>query len=119
MEDGVALAISLKRANGDVPLALRVFERIRFNRSHVTHMASITVRDGYHLVDFEGDDIKKNPHILNLPRPRWVIEYDIEKESEEHFDHLAADVKSYRPGSIEELSLSAGGNYEIESRKVS
>lgn len=119
MEDGVALAVSLKRANGDVPLALRVFERIRFNRSHVTHMASISVRDGYHNVDFEGEDIKKNPQILNLPRPRWVIEYDIEKEAEEHFDHLAADVRSYRPGSIEELSLPAGGDYKLDSRKVS
>ncbi|KAK1766025.1 MAK1-like monooxygenase [Phialemonium atrogriseum] len=118
MEDGVALAIALKRANGDVPLGLRVFERIRFNRSHVTHMASITTRDGYHNVDWDGEEIKKNPQILNLPRPEWVIEYDIESEAEKHFDHLAADVKSYKQGSIEELALPAGGDYLLESRKV-
>lgn len=118
MEDGVALAIALKRANGDVPLGLRVFERIRFNRSHVTHMASITTRDGYHNVDWDGEEIKKNPQILNLPRPEWVIEYDIESEAEKHFDHLAADVKSYKQGSIEELALPAGGDYLPESRKV-
>lgn len=118
MEDGVALAISLKRAKGDVPLALRVFERIRFNRSHVTHMASITVRDGYHNVDFDGEEIKKHPEILNLPRPKWVIEYDIESEAEKHFDRLAADVKSYKQGTIEELALPAGGDYNPESRKV-
>ncbi|KAH6972374.1 MAK1-like monooxygenase [Ilyonectria sp. MPI-CAGE-AT-0026] len=117
MEDGVALAIALKRSNGDIPLALRVFERIRFNRSHVTHMASITVRDGYHTVDWDGPDLHKHPEILNLPRPDWVIEYDIASESEKHFDHLAADVKSYKPGIIEELSLPAGGDYSPEARK--
>jgi hypothetical protein len=118
MEDGVALAIALSRAGRDVPLALRVFERIRFNRSHVTHMASITIRDGYHNVDWEGEEIKKNPQVLNIPRPAWVIEYDIATEAEKHFDHLAADVKSYRQGTIQELALPAGGDYGVESRKV-
>ncbi|TQV95289.1 monooxygenase [Cordyceps javanica] len=118
MEDGVALAVCLERARGDVPLALRVMERIRFNRSHVTHMASITIRDGYHSFDFDGDEIFEKPQVLNLPRPEWVIEYDVEKASEEHFADLAADVKSGRPGTIQELALPAGGDYNLESRKV-
>ncbi|KAK3322790.1 MAK1-like monooxygenase [Apodospora peruviana] len=119
MEDGVALAIALDRAQGDVPLGLRVFERIRFNRSHVTHMSSISVRDGYHNVDWDGDLIKKNPQVLNLPRLSWVIEYDIFSEAEKHFDQLAADVRSYRPGTIQELALPAGGTYDVlENRKV-
>ncbi|KAB5580378.1 MAK1-like monooxygenase [Coniochaeta sp. 2T2.1] len=118
MEDGLALAIALDRARGDVPLGLRVFERIRFNRSHVTHMASITTRDGYHNVDWDGDDIKKNPQVLNIPRPEWVIEYDTASEAEKHFDLLAADVRSYRQGTIQELALPAGGDYKVESRKV-
>ena len=76
MEDGVAVAVALHRAKGDVPLALRVFERIRFHRSHVTHMASISTRDGYHNVDWDGDLIRQNPELVNLPRPKWVIEHD-------------------------------------------
>ncbi|EJP66829.1 MAK1-like monooxygenase [Beauveria bassiana ARSEF 2860] len=133
MEDGVALAVCLQRArmrdsnknnnknnsnNNNVPLALRVMERIRFNRSHVTHMASITVRDGYHSVDFDGDEILKNPQVLNLPRPEWVVEYNVEDEAERHFDALAADVEAGRQGSIQELALPAGGDYNVESRKV-
>ncbi|CAK7235800.1 hypothetical protein SEUCBS140593_009403 [Sporothrix eucalyptigena] len=118
MEDGVAIAIALQRAEGDVPLALRVFERIRFNRSHVTHMASISTRDGYHNIDWDGDYIVKNPQILNLPRPRWVIEHDAAANAEEHFDHLAADVKSGRQGTIEELALPAGGDYSVSSRNT-
>lgn len=130
MEDGVALAVCLQRAgmrgrnnnnknsNKNVPLALHVMERIRFNRSHVTHMASITVRDGYHSVDFDGDEIVKNPQVLNLPRPEWVVEYNVEDEAERHFDALAADVEAERQGSIQELALPAGGDYNVESRKV-
>ncbi|PHH89413.1 hypothetical protein CDD83_6108 [Cordyceps sp. RAO-2017] len=118
MEDGVALAVCLARAAGDVPLALRVFERVRFNRSHVIHMASILIRDGYHNIDWDGDDIKKNPQILNLPRPAWVIEHDVEAEAESHFDRLAADVRAGTPGSLAELSIPAGGDYEPESRRV-
>jgi 2-polyprenyl-6-methoxyphenol hydroxylase-like FAD-dependent oxidoreductase len=69
MENGVAVAVALHRARGDVPLALRVFERIHFNRSHVTHMASISTRDGYHNFDGDCEGIRKNPQVLNLPRP--------------------------------------------------
>ncbi|KAF2651148.1 salicylate hydroxylase [Lophiostoma macrostomum CBS 122681] len=116
MEDGVAVAVSLDRAKGDVPLALRVFERIRFNRSHVTHMSSIEMRDGYHNVDWDGDEILKHPEIVNLPRYKWVIEHDAEENAERHFDHLAQDVKSYRPGTIQELALPAGGSYNVEER---
>ncbi|KAJ9149913.1 Salicylate hydroxylase [Pleurostoma richardsiae] len=118
MEDGVAVAVALHRSKGDVPLALRVFERIRFNRSHVTHMASISTRDGYHNVDWDGDDILKNPHILNLPRPAWVLEHDEAENAEQHFDHLAQDVKSGRQGTIQELALPAGGDYGLDSRNV-
>ncbi|KAI1083684.1 putative monooxygenase [Whalleya microplaca] len=118
MEDGIAVAIALQRANGDVPLALKVFERIRFNRSHVTHMASISTRDGYHQVDWDGDELRQHPEIINLPRPSWVIEHDAEANAEEHFEHLAQDVKNGRQGTIEELALPAGGDYHPTSRRV-
>lgn len=116
MEDGVALAVSLDRSEGDVPLALKVFERIRFNRSHVTHMASISTRDGYHDVNWDGDFIRKHPYILNIPRPSWVVEHNAEENAENSFDQLATDVRSGREGSIQELALPAGGDYSPESR---
>ncbi|KAL2394094.1 FAD-dependent monooxygenase notI [Exophiala dermatitidis] len=116
LEDGVALAICLHRAKGDVPLALKVFERIRFNRSHVIHMSSITMRDGYHNVDWEGEFIREHPEVVNLPRWTWVIEHDAEENAEQHFEHLARDVRNNRQGTIEELALPAGGNFDITSR---
>ncbi|KAF1851633.1 salicylate hydroxylase [Cucurbitaria berberidis CBS 394.84] len=119
MEDGVAAAVALHRAKGDAKLGLQVFERIRFNRSHVVHMSSISNRDGYHNVDFDGEEIQKHPEILNMPRFKWVLEHDAEKNAEEHFDHLAADVRSGRQGTLEELSVPAGGGFEIEDRRYS
>ncbi|EXJ72487.1 uncharacterized protein A1O5_04992 [Cladophialophora psammophila CBS 110553] len=114
LEDGVALAVALQRAKGDVTLGLKVFERIRFNRSHVIHMSSIQIRDGYHTLDEE--TIKKHPETINLPRWTWVIEHDAEANAEKHFDHLAQDVRNNRQGTIEELSVPAEGDFSIAGR---
>jgi 2-polyprenyl-6-methoxyphenol hydroxylase-like FAD-dependent oxidoreductase len=116
MEDGVAIAVALHRAKGDIPLALRVFERIRFNRSHVIHMSSIEMRDGYHNVDWESEAFTKNPEILNMPRFAWVIEHDAELNAEKNFEKLERDVKSGRKGKIQELGLPAEGNFSVETR---
>ncbi len=118
VEDGVVLAVCLEKADGDVKLALKVFERIRFNRSHVIHMSSITNRDGYHNADFDGQYIIDHPESLNVPRPAWVVDHDARAVAEEHFDHLAADIRSGREGSIEELSLPADGNYNDTNSRI-
>lgn len=79
-------------------------------------MSSITLRDGYHNVDWEGDFIRKHPEVVNLPRWAWVIEHDAEANAEKHFEQLAQDVRNNRRGKIEELALPAGGNFDITSR---
>lgn len=118
VEDGVALAVCLEKAKGDVSLALRVFERIRFNRSHVIHMSSVSNRDTYHTADFDGEYLLAHPEAINVPRPNWVVDHDVKAVAEEHFDRLAEDVKSGRKGTIEELSLPADGNYEDVSLRI-
>ncbi|KAK7431022.1 hypothetical protein QQZ08_002552 [Neonectria magnoliae] len=116
VEDGVVLAVCLEKAAGDVPLALQVFERIRFNRSHVIHQSSITARDDMHTIDWESDFIKEHPEVLNIPRMAWVLDFDAKADAEEHFDELAADVKSGRKGTIQELSLPATGAFDLSER---
>lgn len=116
MEDGIAIAVALDRAKGDVPLGLRVFERIRFNRSHSVHISSVQNRDGYHNVDWDGPEIQENPEIVNLPRFEWVIEHDAEANAEANFEKLAGDVKSGKKGTIQELSLPAGGDFDVTNR---
>ncbi|VUC24192.1 unnamed protein product [Clonostachys rosea] len=110
LEDGVTLAVCLDRAKGDVKLALKVFERIRFNRSHIIHMSGVSNRDGYHQVEWTREFVEANPGSMTVHRLDWVIEHDAEKNAEEHFEHLAADVKSGKQGTLEELSLPAGGH---------
>lgn len=74
-------------------------------------------RDGYHSAYFDGEYLLQHPEAINVPRPAWVVDHDAKKNAEDHFGHLAEDVRSGRKGTIEELSLPANGNYEdVEGR---
>jgi 2-polyprenyl-6-methoxyphenol hydroxylase-like FAD-dependent oxidoreductase len=53
MEDATTTAICIRNSNGNIPLALQVMERIRFNRSHVIHQSGINMRDDWHKCDFD------------------------------------------------------------------
>ncbi|OQE29456.1 hypothetical protein PENSTE_c002G03703 [Penicillium steckii] len=112
VEDAVTISMCLQKCEGDVALGLQVFERIRFNRSHTIHQASISTRDIYHKNDWTPEMVKRNPNSLVLPFYDWVTEYNVFEEVENNYGRLAADIKAGRQGSIEELSLPAGGNYD-------
>ncbi|KAM5343362.1 hypothetical protein ACJ41O_011899 [Fusarium nematophilum] len=99
-------------SKGDVPLALQVFERIRFNRSHTIHQASISTRNIYHKNNWTLEMVQKNPDSLVMPLLDWVMNFDCQRATEENYDRLAREVISGKPGTIEELSLPAGGNYD-------
>ncbi|KAI1078998.1 FAD/NAD(P)-binding domain-containing protein [Whalleya microplaca] len=109
VEDGAAIAVCLDRAKGDVPLALRVFERIRFNRQHVIHMSSVSNRNEYHNVEWTPEFVRAHPDSLILRRPDWILEHDARANALEHFDHLAEDVRSGKKGTLFELALPAEG----------
>ncbi|KAF3010532.1 hypothetical protein E8E14_010419 [Neopestalotiopsis sp. 37M] len=110
VEDGVVVAACLEKAKGDVELALKVFERVRYNRSHVLHMLSTQVRDEYHNVDWTAEFCAANPSALCLPRAEWIAEYDPRAEVDREFDRIAQEVRSGKEGTIEELSIPAGGS---------
>lgn len=52
VEDAVTAVMCLQKCGGDVALGIQVFERIRFNCSHVIHQASISTRNIYHKNDW-------------------------------------------------------------------
>lgn len=121
VEDAATVAVCLERAQGDVELALQVFERIRFNRSHVIHQASISTRNIYHKNDWTPELVQHYPDSLIMPLLDWVTDFDCQNTASVNFDRLAEDVRNGKQGSIEELSLPAGGNYDImnlESRLI-
>jgi 2-polyprenyl-6-methoxyphenol hydroxylase-like FAD-dependent oxidoreductase len=111
VEDAITVAMCLEKAVGDVPLALQVFERIRFNRSHTVHQASISTRDIYHKNDWSLEAVGKNPDSLVMPLMDWVVNFDVVEAVESNFERLAGEVRRGIEGSIEELSLAAGGTY--------
>lgn len=112
IEDGAAIAACLDLAKGEVPLALKVFERIRLNRQHVIHMSSVSNRDEYHTVEWTPDFVRKNPHALTCRRPDWVLKHDARANAYKHFDRIAEQVRSNKKGTLFELSVPAEGRIE-------
>lgn len=112
VEDAVTVAICLQKCNGDVAVGLQVFERMRFNRSHVIHQASILTRNIYHKNDWTPELAREFPDSLIIPFYPWITDFDVFANTEEHFDRLLQDVGDGRPGTLEQLSLPAGGNYD-------
>lgn len=113
IEDGAAIASCLDKARGDVSTALRVFERIRFNRQHVIHMSSIANREEYHKVDWTREFVASHPDALSISQPDWIIEHDARANVDEHFDTIAEEIKTGKQGNLFQLSVPAGGHLEV------
>ncbi|KAF9888970.1 hypothetical protein FE257_008140 [Aspergillus nanangensis] len=112
VEDAVTAAICLQKCGGDVAAGLQVFERMRFNRSHVIHQASILTRNVYHKNEWTPEMVRRFPDSLVIPFYPWITEFDVFANAEEHWERLLADVRSGKKGSLEGLALPAGGDYE-------
>ncbi|KAJ6186504.1 salicylate hydroxylase [Penicillium mononematosum] len=112
VEDAVVMANCLEKSKGDVKLGLQVFERIRYNRSHVIHMSSILNRDVAHATTWTPELAAQFADTLSIPHDDWIVEYDCKADTDKNFDRLAEEVKSGKPGTLEELSLPAGGSFK-------
>ncbi|CAG9984309.1 unnamed protein product [Clonostachys byssicola] len=112
VEDAVTVARCLELARGEVELALQVFERLRYNRSHVIHMSSLSNRDRAHLVEWTPEKAKEHYDSMTIPHDDWIIEFDCKADADEHFERLASEVKSGKTGTIQQLSVPAGGSFE-------
>lgn len=91
MEDGVTLAICLRKAGkGNVPLAVRTYERIRYDRVRKVQKTGETTRDRWHKADW--DAVKKDPSTVHIPREDWILKFDVEKFAEENYEKVAQEV---------------------------
>ncbi|KXX74901.1 6-hydroxynicotinate 3-monooxygenase [Madurella mycetomatis] len=80
MEDGVVLAACLDKAGKDkVQEAVRVWEKIRYERVHKIQKTGITTREQWHKADW--DAIWKDPESLHLKREAWVLNFDAEADA--------------------------------------
>jgi hypothetical protein len=100
IEDGAAITACLDKAKGDVPLGLRVFGRIRFNRQHTIHMSSVSNRDEYHKIKWTRDFVKEHPNSLKIHSADWIIEHDARGNVDEHYGKIAEDIKNGKKGTV-------------------
>ncbi|KAL2005367.1 hypothetical protein VTN00DRAFT_2578 [Thermoascus crustaceus] len=85
MEDGVTLAVCLKRGGkGRVPATVRAYQDIRYDRVRAVQKTGETTRDMWHKADW--DKVAKNPESIQLPREDWIFKFDAEKHAEAVFD---------------------------------
>ncbi len=87
MEDGVVLAACLDRAGkGKVQEAVRVWERIRYERVHKIQQTGITTREQWHKADW--DAIWKDPESMHLKREAWILDFDAEADAYASYDSV-------------------------------
>ncbi|KAJ4387845.1 hypothetical protein N0V93_008448 [Gnomoniopsis smithogilvyi] len=92
-ESAAVLAVCLKLAGkAQIPLATRVYEKIRFGRTRQSQTAGVDLRDRWHSalknldkgVDIDPDSVKM--------RNRWLYAYDAEADTFCRWDEVSATV---------------------------
>ena len=91
----MTLGVCLRRAGKDnVPLAVRVYERIRYDRVRRVQKTGESTRDMWHKADW--DEVKKDPSKVQLPREDWILKHDSRQFAEDNFDRVAEEIKQGR-----------------------
>ncbi|KAK3940904.1 hypothetical protein QBC46DRAFT_384095 [Diplogelasinospora grovesii] len=96
MEDGVVLAACLDKAGGKqkVQEAVRVWEKMRYDRVHRIQKTGVTTREMWHKADW--DAIWKNPESLHLAREKWILDFDAEQDAYESYERVRDGLSSAR-----------------------
>ncbi|KAH8119593.1 monooxygenase [Phellopilus nigrolimitatus] len=89
IEDGVTLAAALQiGGKQDVSLAVRAWEKLRYQRVRKAQVTGETTRDMWH---------KAKPSdkgaAVELPMPEWLLNFDAEKEVYEVYETLANEIR--------------------------
>lgn len=95
MEDGVTLGVCLRKAGKqNIPPAIKVYERIRYDRVCRVQKTGESTRDMWHKADW--DAVKKDPTQVQLPREDWILKFDSRKFAEENWERVAEEVRRGR-----------------------
>ncbi|KAH7908344.1 monooxygenase [Hygrophoropsis aurantiaca] len=88
IEDGVTVAVALQLAGkGDVPLAVKAWEKIRYQRVRDSQLMGEATRDKWHQAKPED----KGAH-LEMPRPEWLFAHDAEAHAYTVYDEVAREI---------------------------
>lgn len=88
IEDGITLAAVLQQAGKDkVPLAVRAWEKIRYQRVRRAQVTGETTRDMWHKASENAKD-----EAVHLPRPEWLLGFDAEKHAYDVYEQTAKEI---------------------------
>ncbi|KAH7393282.1 salicylate hydroxylase [Cadophora sp. MPI-SDFR-AT-0126] len=112
-ESAAVLALCLKLAGKEnVPLATRVYEKLRFERVRQPQRNGEDVRDRWHnaLKNLD-DDVEIDPEDVKI-RNRWLYPFDAEADTLRRWQEVSASViKELQAGEISPLFASASATY--------
>lgn len=92
MEDGIVMAACLDLGRGDIQEAVRVWQRLRYDRVHEIQKTGVMTREQWHKADW--DAIWRNPESLHLKREEWILNFDAEKEAYEAFERVRGEIRA-------------------------
>ncbi|KIV98920.1 hypothetical protein, variant [Verruconis gallopava] len=130
MEDGYSLAACLQIAGKDkIPLAVKVHNKLRFERVSFAQKMGFDTREFYHHPNW--DNMMKHPEALGVVRP-WILEHDAEKYAIDNFAACAKHIiegapfennngppgEKYVPWKISELLETAERNRQKQFTKL-
>ena len=93
IEDGVTLAICLELSGKKkVPLAVRAYEKIRYERVHKAQATGVKTREKWHRANW--DTIRENPESLHLTREAWLLNFDAEADAYKRYNEVAATLQT-------------------------
>lgn len=95
--EGAATISALLDINGkaNIPLALRAYEKLRYERTSLTQRMGWETRHRWHQTDWEA--LASNPDILKLPQPAWLNGSDAEQYAYDNFDAVKASLENGTP----------------------
>ncbi|TFK48066.1 monooxygenase [Heliocybe sulcata] len=89
VEDGVTLAVALQLAGKEsVPLAVKTWEKIRYQRVRKAQLTGESNRDMWHKAksDVKGEEV-------SMPHPEWLLGFDAEKHAYEVYADAAEEIE--------------------------
>ncbi|KAH8650768.1 hypothetical protein BGZ61DRAFT_375494 [Ilyonectria robusta] len=96
MEDAATIATLLELlGKGQIPLALKAYESLRYQRTSLTQRLGWETRHRWHFTDWEA--VAKNPDLLKLPQPTWLQCHDAEAYARENLDAVVSHLKHGTP----------------------
>ncbi|EPQ55308.1 monooxygenase [Gloeophyllum trabeum ATCC 11539] len=91
MEDGCVLAACLQIGGKEnVPMAVRAYEKIRYERVRRAQLLGEETRDMWHKADF--DKVKQDPEKIKLKREDWLFAFDCEANTYEVYEDVVKEL---------------------------